>query len=278
MHCHRRRGQRNRGPRSTQEAFRTLPFDFRLPERNAIFYPDTSSYGECRIRSCNAGLQGKQSAGELACPQTTASWEASSVKKHLSHKEHWAPGAMFTLRLAAILAMTVIPVRAADFSAADADMHARLLCTNRSCFVRPDLAGPLSQQRLLHRVAVFSDDPEIIHDPRHPQSQTGADKMFAPIGLIGTNHRVPHQSGTTTTLNFDMGTAFLVSPCYILTNYHVVFGNRKSKPEADRDYSMTFSVGGKKSRAVPAKYGEFYRFEGGIGPSCTSTPMQSIDV
>jgi V8-like Glu-specific endopeptidase len=149
---------------------------------------------------------------------------------------------MFALGLAAILAMTVMPVRAADFLAARADMH--------------------PQQRLLHRVTVFSDDPKTLHDPRHEQAQTGVDKMFAPIGLIWTNQRVPHQSGTVTTLSFDMATAFLVSPCYVLTNYHVVFGNRSRRPEADQEYSMTFRAGGKRSRAVPVKYGEFYRFGG----------------
>ena len=163
---------------------------------------------------------------------------------------------MFALRLAAILAMTIVSVRAADFSAAAAD------CTSHPCFVRPDIAELLPQQRLLRRVAIFSDDPDTVHDPRHPQSQTGVDKMFAPIGLISTNNPVPHQSGPTTTLNRDMATAFLVSPCYILTNYHVVFGNVQSKPAADRDFSATFRVGGKKARAVPEKYGEFYRFEG----------------
>jgi V8-like Glu-specific endopeptidase len=186
----------------------------------------------------------------------------SLSKKLFSFIELSAREARFTLRLAAVLGMTVIPVRAADFLAADLNIQTRYLCTNRSCFVRPDLAEPLSQQRLLHRVTVFSDDLQTIHDPRHEQSQTGADKMFAPIGLIRTNHRVPHQSGNVTTLNFDMATAFLVSPCYVLTNYHVIFGNRKSKPEADQDFSATFSAGGKKSLAVPVKYGEFYRFGG----------------
>jgi V8-like Glu-specific endopeptidase len=60
------------------------------------------------------------------------------------------------------------------------------------------------------------------------------------------------------TLRLDMATAFLVSPCYVLTNYHVVFGNRKSGPEAGRDYSATFWAGGKKSRAIPVKHGQFH--------------------
>jgi V8-like Glu-specific endopeptidase len=63
-----------------------------------------------------------------------------------------------------------------------------------------------------------------------------------------------------------MGTAFLVSPCYVLTAYHIVFGYRfglrKGKEEAEQDVSATFRVGGKTSRAVPAKYGEFSKFSG----------------
>lgn len=146
------------------------------------------------------------------------------------------PGVKFMFRLAAIVVSTVLPVRAAEFSA-------------------------LSQNSLLHRVAVFSDDPKTIHDPRHPQSQIGADKMFAPIGIFVTNQRVPHQAGAITTPSRDMGTAFLVSPCYVFTNYHVVFGNRKVEPEPERDWSGTFWVGRRKSHAVPVKYGAFYEDE-----------------
>ena len=120
---------------------------------------------------------------------------------------------------------------------------------------------PQSPKTLLHRVAVFSDDPETMHDPRHPQSQIGADKMFAPIGLFVTSRRVPHQAGAVTTSSFDMGTAFLVSPCYVLTNYHVVFGNRKVEPEPEQDWSGTFLAGGRKSHAVPIKFGAFYENE-----------------
>ncbi len=64
-----------------------------------------------------------------------------------------------------------------------------------------------------------------------------------------------------------MGTASLVSPCYVLTAYHVVFGYRLGfrkgmREEAEQDVSATFSVSGKRSRAVPAKYGQFSRFTG----------------
>jgi V8-like Glu-specific endopeptidase len=151
----------------------------------------------------------------------------------------------FILRLAAILVMAIVPVRASDFTTAGAELNV---------------------PTLFHRVAVFSDAPDSIHDPRHPQSQTGADKMFAPIGLIWTNHPQPDQ-GTAPRSDFHMGTAFLVSPCYVLTAYHVVFGYRfglrkDTQEEAEQDVSATFKVGGKRSRAVPAKYGQFSTFSG----------------
>ena len=147
-------------------------------------------------------------------------------------------------RLTAILTMMIVPVWASDFSTTGTKVNG---------------------QTLFHQVAVFSDDPNSIHDPRHPQSQTGADKMFAPIGIIWTNQPQPDQ-GTVPRSNFHMGTAFLVSPCYILTAYHVVFGYRlglrKTAEQAERDVSATFRVGGNTSLAVPAKYGQFSTFPG----------------
>ena len=166
-------------------------------------------------------------------------WEASAGS---------VPGlaSMITLivRLTAILTMMIVPVRASGFSTTGTKVDG---------------------QTLFHQAAVFSDDPNSFHDPRHPQSQTGADKMFAPIGLIWTNHPQPDR-GTAPRSDFHMGTAFLVSPCYILTAYHVVFGYRfgfrKAEEQAERDVSATFRIGGNKSFAVPAKYGQFSRFSG----------------
>src|SRR4051812_26696439 len=63
------------------------------------------------------------------------------------------------------------------------------------------------------QAAVFSDDPNILHDPRHAQSRMGADKVFAPIGLFRTDRPVLHQEGATTTPYLDVATAFLLSPC-----------------------------------------------------------------
>jgi V8-like Glu-specific endopeptidase len=117
----------------------------------------------------------------------------------------------------------------------------------------------ISAQPFLQPVNVFSDDPQTPHDPRHAQPQTGADKMFAPIGLITTDQPVPNEDGSSYR---HAGTAFLVSPCYVLTAYHVVLGTRKTRPDADQDHAATFRVAGERARAVPVKYGEVYRFPG----------------
>ena len=57
-----------------------------------------------------------------------------------------------------------------------------------------------------------------------------------------------------------------MSPCYVLTAYHVVFGYRtgfrKGQPQPEKDVSATFSAGGKTARAVPVKYGRFSMFPG----------------
>jgi V8-like Glu-specific endopeptidase len=148
------------------------------------------------------------------------------------------------LQLAAILTITIGPPQASAFA---------------------DLRAQLHDRTRLHRVTVFSDDPTVIHDPRHKQPQTGFGRMFAPIGLVWTNHPQPDQ-GAAPTSHLHMGTAFLVSPCYILTAYHVVLGYRtgyrKGQPQAERDVSATFGVAGKTSRAVPVKYGRFSMFPG----------------
>jgi V8-like Glu-specific endopeptidase len=79
-----------------------------------------------------------------------------------------------------------------------------------------------------------------------------AGKVFAPIGLIYRGVP-PH---------YVMATAFLVSPCYVLTAYHAVFGHENSEPETDQDYSMTFHLRGRSARAVPVMYGAFYEAQG----------------
>ena len=146
---------------------------------------------------------------------------------------------MLILRLVALLVVLALPVRAV-------------------CFPLPHHDA----KPLLHRVNIFAPDPQSPVDPRHAQSQTGVDKMFAPIGLIVTNHSLPDDDSPSAASHYRAGTAFLVSPCYILTAYHVIFGRRRTRPDQERDYSATFRVAGTRSRAVPVEYGEVQRFTG----------------
>jgi hypothetical protein len=167
----------------------------------------------------------------------------------------------FILRLAATFAMAIVPVRASDFATTSAEVNAR---------------------NLFRRAAVLSDAPGSIHDPRHPQPQTGADKMFAPIGLVWTNHPQPDQ-GTAARSDLHMGTAFLVSPCYVLAAYHVVFGYRfglrkGAQEEAEQNVSATFSVGGKRSLQCRQSMVSSPGFLAGIGRSCGSRQMRGIGV
>ncbi len=135
-----------------------------------------------------------------------------------------------------------------------------LLCSLASLFalLASALTGSLPVQ-----ANVFSDDPQVVHDPRHAQPQTGAGKMFAPIGLIVTNRPVPDDESATPVMHYHAGTAFLVSPCYVLTAYHVVLGNRRTtRPDPNQDHSATFRVAGMKARAAPVRYGDVYMFHG----------------
>ena len=85
--------------------------------------------------------------------------------------------------------------------------------------------------------------------------------MFAPIGLFWTNQPVIHQAGATTTAFASEGTAFLVSPCLIMANFHTVYGNRRVEPEGGQDFSGTIRVSRKNFHAVPIRYGAYYDYE-----------------
>jgi hypothetical protein len=135
---------------------------------------------------------------------------------------------------------------------------------------------------LFHPVAVFSDAPDSVHDPRHPQAQTGADKMFAPIGLIWTNHPQPDQ-GTAPRSDLHMGTAFLVSPCYILTAYHVVFGYRFGlrkgmQEEAEQTFPRPLAWAARGHVRCRQSMVSSPGFPAGIGSSCGSSQMRGIGV
>ena len=115
---------------------------------------------------------------------------------------------------------------------------------------------------MLQNVNVFG------RDDRVPQTRRNQANGFAAIGRVYTNRIWKNDSGRV--IGHKIATAFLVSPCIALTNYHVVFGsydradvtpdvlelnrqwsrrNQQGRPQImlpnDRDYSVTFMVGEK---------------------------------
>jgi trypsin-like peptidase len=116
---------------------------------------------------------------------------------------------------------------------------------------------------LIHRVNVFSADGS---DPRRAQAHIGSDRVFAAIGWLTTDHGVPESQGpiadpardTPAPIVDQDGTAFLVSPCYALTAYHVVFGSSRMPSREFTSTLFIFEGSGDSvsaTRAVPATWG-----------------------
>lgn len=81
-------------------------------------------------------------------------------------------------------------------------------------------------------------------DPRVKFTQDGEEgRIFAPIGRITPNQDIKDPATKEWIRGAKgnvFGTAFLVSPCHIVANYHAVYG---IEPTWDREYSATFYVG-----------------------------------
>jgi len=89
--------------------------------------------------------------------------------------------------------------------------------------------------------------------------------MLAPVGAIVTDAAVPASDDGSRNIR-TRGSAFLVSPCYVLTNYHAVFGLDYDGPDPERAYGATFFVGADPDypfrwtvAAKPVRWGAFNR-------------------
>lgn len=128
--------------------------------------------------------------------------------------------------------------------------------TGERCKERSGLVG------LIQKVNIFSQDGQ---DPRVIQSRTGNDKAFAPIGVIEPTKPVPSLNSVDSrgnpTLVKTSATAFLVSPCHILTNFHAVFGKTDhGSPDAKATFFMANGKEGtyKNVLATPVVWGNPY--------------------
>jgi hypothetical protein len=84
-------------------------------------------------------------------------------------------------------------------------------------------------------------------------SSTGADPRmeiergaypYSSVGYVETIDPVPWVSGPTRLSTLVAGTGFMISPCYALTAYHVVFGNDPASGETALKHPVWISLGG----------------------------------
>lgn len=110
------------------------------------------------------------------------------------------------------------------------------------------------------RANIFSPDGA---DPRHIQARV--DQPFDAIGVVDTDEAVPLQGDDDRFVYERMeATAFLVSPCYVLTNFHAVFGDDAARVDRRHRYGVTFKVGARdndrgfaaKAHGVPVFWGD----------------------
>jgi V8-like Glu-specific endopeptidase len=124
----------------------------------------------------------------------------------------------------------------------DPNMEAAVDCSSAECMFRGNsqtrdaVAGfqkiPTTGEAKMYKVSRYEDNLDYVVDRR-------VETQFAPIGELETNAVTTDANGNQ--IRF-YGTAVLISPCYIITNHHNVFGD-DVHPVAGKDYSMKFRVG-----------------------------------
>ncbi len=133
----------------------------------------------------------------------------------------------------AILLFTASKAFAASRVPMGANLEAAAICA--TCLRAQTTVADGSTRGLLLKINEYADIPRVT------QSNVGKDYAFAPIGRIQTKNSISitRDNGDTES-GLSGATAFMVSPCHILTNRHVVFGD--AKPTLN-GWSTTFSVG-----------------------------------
>jgi V8-like Glu-specific endopeptidase len=140
----------------------------------------------------------------------------------------------------------------------DSSTEYGLSCSSGGCIDRTNFVAS-NERNLLHRVNIFSAD---LKDHRVELKTVGTGKVFAPIGRIEPTLPIPTENDGLVQSKDLHATAFLVSPCYIMTNYHAVFG--VAPMEKMDQQTATFYVGidpktGKpyEIKATPVAHGAF---------------------
>lgn len=137
--------------------------------------------------------------------------------------------------------------------------HQSIDCTS----IHSSSLGELAD--LIHKVNVFSEDGK---DPREVQRRDGESRVFSAVVGVAPAQPIPHpdkideKTGEPLMITGASATGFMVSPCYALTNYHVVFGGSKA-PNKD-DFKMSVYVktnedkkGYAMTEASPVVWGDY---------------------
>jgi V8-like Glu-specific endopeptidase len=125
----------------------------------------------------------------------------------------------------------------------DPNMEASVDCSVADCMFRGNpqtrdaIAGfqklPTTNGEMkLQKVSRYSDNMDYVVDRR-------VETQFAPIGELESVASTYDKNGNELKA---YGSATLISPCYIITNHHVAFGD-DLRPVPGKDYSMKFRVG-----------------------------------
>lgn len=96
----------------------------------------------------------------------------------------------------------------------------------------PVTAYSASFSGMLSLASRYRDNPQVIVNRR-------ASYPFSPIGELESVSITRDITGTEVR---SYGTGVLISPCYVITNHHVVFGD-DIRPIRGKDYTMKFRIG-----------------------------------
>ncbi len=139
--------------------------------------------------------------------------------------------------LLVVIAVSSLPMKAANAQDASGD---------------PNIGGGGATSGLILRgpagggqVVDAGTQPPVV-ETRFEQSRSGADKGFAPIGIIKPINEIPVRLPNGQMINTTAGraTATLVSPCYIIANYHAVYGETTGPIDETPEHHQTkFFVG-----------------------------------
>ncbi|WP_310596178.1 trypsin-like peptidase domain-containing protein [Sphingomonas sp.] len=130
------------------------------------------------------------------------------------------------------------------------------------------LCGDAAAANIFHADGI---DPRRFVDPGDPDQ-----RRLAPVGAIASDFVLKDKRGFGGVAP-GAGTAFLVSPCYALTNYHVLFGNRTLTPDPMSAYVVTvrFALADRDGRAItsPGRV----RYAGSLDGSAPDVALVRLD-